>query len=239
MSEPGNYRQIVEESERWLKKHGDRPEGVGWPVATDAPARYRVMLELIRPEHRSRVRLLDFGCGLSHLYEHIGREGIAGIEYSGLDISAAYLEISRRKHPGLTYYDIDVLEDDSALPEFDYVIMNGIFNSRVRMSQEEMFGLVRSLVARVFTHARHGIAFNVMSKQVEWEREDLFHLPMDQLAAFLAGNVSRHFVIRHDYGLYEYTTYVYREATAPELKNAKRLVDPLGRPTAPGQEPTP
>ena len=224
MSERVNYRQLVEESELWLKKHGDRPEGVGWPIATDAPARYRVMLELIRPEHRSGARVLDFGCGLSHLYEHIGRERIAGIEYSGLEISAAYLEMSRRKHPGVTYYDIDVLQDDAALPEFDYIIMNGIFNSRVRMSQEEMFTFLRSLVTRVFAHARHGIAFNVMSKQVEWEREDLFHLPMDELAGFLARDVSRHLVIRHDYGLYEYTTYVYREATAPELKHAKRLI---------------
>jgi SAM-dependent methyltransferase len=224
LSEAGDYRQIVEESERWLKRYGDRPEGVGWPIAKDAPTRYRVMLELIRPEHRAGVRLLDFGCGLSHLYEYIRREGIAGIQYSGLEISAAYLEISRGKHPDVTFYDIDVLKDDAGLPEFEYVVMNGIFNSRVRMGQEEMFGLVQSLVARVFAHARHGIAFNVMSKQVEWEREDLFHLPMDQLADFLARKVSRHFVMRHDYGLYEYTTYVYREATAPEQKDAKRLV---------------
>ena len=42
-------------------------------------------------------------------------------------------------------------------------------------------------------------------------REDLFHLPMDILASFLAHEISRHFVIRHDYGLYEYTAYVYRE----------------------------
>jgi hypothetical protein len=49
-----------------------------------------------------------------------------------------------------------------------------------------------------------------MSKQVEWERDDLFHLPFDVMASFLAERLSRRFVIRHDYGLYEYTTYVYR-----------------------------
>lgn len=224
MSGDKNYHQIVEESERWLERHGDRPEGVGWPVAKDAPTRYRMMLEVIRPEHRRRVRLLDFGCGLSHLYEYIIREGLTEIEYSGLEISAPFLEISRKKHPGVTYYEIDVLEDDTSLPEFDYIIMNGIFNSRVRMTREEMFEFLKTLVARVFTHARYGISFNVMSKQVEWERDDLFHLPMDELANFLARKISRHFVIRHDYGLYEYTTYVYRDATAPEQKNSKRLI---------------
>jgi len=49
-----------------------------------------------------------------------------------------------------------------------------------------------------------------MSKHVDWEREDLFHLPFDVLARFLTRMVTRNFVIRNDYGLYEYTTYVYR-----------------------------
>jgi hypothetical protein len=51
-----------------------------------------------------------------------------------------------------------------------------------------------------------------MSKHVDWERDDLFHLPYDPLAAFLKAEISRHFVFRADYGLYEFTTFVYREA---------------------------
>ena len=63
---------------------------------------------------------------------------------------------------------------------------------------------------RVFEKARVGIAFNVMSKHVDWERDDLFHLPFDVLAGFLRRELSRHYVFRANYGLYEYTTYVYR-----------------------------
>jgi hypothetical protein len=51
-----------------------------------------------------------------------------------------------------------------------------------------------------------------MSHHVDWQRDDLFHLPFDTLAAFLRTEVSRHFLFRADYGLYEYTVYVYREA---------------------------
>ena len=39
----------------------------------------------------------------------------------------------------------------------------------------------------------------------------MFHVPFELLASFLARDVSRHFLIRHDYGLYEYTAYVYRD----------------------------
>jgi len=55
-----------------------------------------------------------------------------------------------------------------------------------------------------------GVAFNVMSKHVDWERDDLFHLPFDTLARYLIASLTRNFVIRSDYGLYEYTTYIYR-----------------------------
>jgi hypothetical protein len=49
-----------------------------------------------------------------------------------------------------------------------------------------------------------------MSKQVDWERDDLFYLSLDDLAKCLTSQVTRNFVIRNDYGLYEYTAYVYR-----------------------------
>jgi hypothetical protein len=73
-----------------------------------------------------------------------------------------------------------------------------------------MFSYFKQLVQKVFEHAQIGIAFNVMSKHVEWERDDLFHLPFDLLAEFLSKEVSRNFVFRSDYELHEYTTYVYR-----------------------------
>ena len=68
----------------------------------------------------------------------------------------------------------------------------------------------KSVVRAVFAKAELGIAFNVMSKHVDWERDDLFHLPFDILAQFITRELTRNFIIRNDYGLYEYTTYVYR-----------------------------
>ena len=49
-----------------------------------------------------------------------------------------------------------------------------------------------------------------MSKHVDWEREDLFHLSFDELGSFLKEEISRNFTIRNDYGLYEYTVYIYK-----------------------------
>jgi hypothetical protein len=106
---------------------------------------------------------------------------------------------------------MDLLDDDAALPMFDYIVLNGVFTEKRELSFDEMFSYFKQLVSRVFAHAAVGIAFNVMTKHVDWEREDLFHLPFDTLAAFLKKELTRNFVFRNDYGLYEYTTYVYRD----------------------------
>lgn len=205
-----DYFSIVAHYESCLQRHGDNHLGVDWPNREDAETRYRVMLEVIKRPPDATVSLLDFGCGASHLYEFILRHRRDEIDYSGLDISPRFVRLSREKFPQVTYYCLDILKDPDSLPEFDYVVLNGVFTEKRSLSFEQMLRYFQETLAAVFAKARVAIAFNVMSKHVDWERDDLFHLPLDTLAGFLRKRLSRHFVFRNDYGLYEYTTYVYR-----------------------------
>ncbi len=210
VSEP-NYLSIVAHYEDCLAKHGDTHLGVDWPNREDALKRYRVMLEVIRPTAPAqKITLLDFGCGASHLYEYIRSCGPAQIEYAGLDLSEQFVRLAQSKFPANKYYCLDVLDAQASLPQFDYVVMNGVFTEKRELTFAAMLAYFKRLVTQVFAHARTGLAFNVMSKQVDWERDDLFHLPLDTLADFLTKELSRNFVIRNDYGLYEYTAYVYK-----------------------------
>ena len=61
----------------------------------------------------------------------------------------------------------------------------------------------QQLVSVAYRHCARGVAFNVMSPVVDWRRDDLFHLPFDTMARFVGGALSRHFVVRHDYGARE------------------------------------
>jgi hypothetical protein len=89
--------------------------------------------------------------------------------------------------------------------------MNGILTVKDNLTHEAMWDFAQNLIKAAWQGANHGIAFNFMSKQVDWERDDLFHVSLDTIADFLVKNLSRHFVIRNDYGLYEYTVYVYKQ----------------------------
>jgi SAM-dependent methyltransferase len=213
---PHEFRfSIVSECEGDFARYGDTYRGVGWTKSQDhANRRYQVMLEAIRRPTNGEVEVLDLGCGASHLYEYMRANGVRDVRYSGLDLSPRFIAVSQRKFPDVTYYRADILDERTVLPSFDYVLMNGLFNYKGRASQQEMWAYVQAMLRRAGAIARVGFAFNVMSKYVDWERDDLFHLPLDTAAAFVATHVSREFVIRHDYGLFEYTVYVYGTATA-------------------------
>lgn len=203
------YSPIVAHYEACLAHFGDSHRGVDWPNAEDAETRYAVMLDVFREEQPAT--LLDFGCGASHLYEYMLRQGLYDhITYAGLDISPRFVQLSRGKFPSLSYYNLDILKAPEVLPRFDYIVMNGVFTEKRSLSYEDMFRYFIQVLKAVFEKARMGIAFNVMSKHVDWEREDLFHVPFDELARFLRHELSQNYVFRADYGLYEYTTYVYR-----------------------------
>lgn len=210
-SKPG-YHDIVAHYEECLAKHGDSHLGVDWPSREDALRRYKVMLELIgRDRARAAPRLLDFGCGASHLYEYMLADGWGEIGYVGLDLARSFIELSCSKYPGNDYVCGDVLEEPDLIPDFDYAVMNGVFTEKRDMGFDDMFAYFERLVSLLYERANAGIAFNLMSKHVDWERPDLFHVPYDMLAAFLTRRLTRRYVIRNDYGLYEYTVYVLKE----------------------------
>jgi SAM-dependent methyltransferase len=206
-----SYLSIVRHYESCLEAHGDTYRGVDWPNEADAQTRYRVMLEIVGAPPTGRISLLDFGCGASHLYEYILRQGFDYITYSGLDLSPAFINLSQSKFPLIQYYSLDILDDSASLPDYDYIVMNGVFTEKRELTFEEMLTYFKDVVTQVFKKAKIAIAFNVMSPHVDWQRQDLFYLPLDTLAAFLIKQLTRNFVIRNDYGLYEYTTYVFKK----------------------------
>jgi len=205
MSKP--YLKIVTHYEKCLTQYGDTHLGVDWASADDAEKRYRVMLDLINED--KQVSLLDFGCGTSHLLDYILDKHIANITYTGLDISPEFVKISQKKYPETNYLTIDILDLGSTLPVFDYIVMNGVFTEKGELSFNQMFDYFREIIRKVYPSCRAGLAFNVRSKHVGTEERDLFHLPFDELADFLSQEVTHNYTIRHDYGLQEYTVYLY------------------------------
>jgi SAM-dependent methyltransferase len=206
-----NYLQIVHHYEDCLRQHGSGAQAVNWKNDSDAHTRYQVMLDVIRPrDPKETLSLLDFGCGLAGLRDYIADNGIPGIAYSGLDVSVEFSRAAKQRHPDTDILCLDALDSATSWPNYDYIVMNGVFTRRHNLSVEEMHDYMKKLTAVVFQHTQIGMAFNVMSEFVDWEGEGLFHPNFSDLGKMVSTNLSRHFIIRNDYRLFEATVYVYR-----------------------------
>jgi SAM-dependent methyltransferase len=205
------HHKIVEHYEDCFAKHGPNHLGVDWPNQRDLETRFKVMTDVILRQHYP-CTLLDFGCGAGLLYKWITDKWFCpAVTYVGCDMSHKFIDFCKIEYPDTPFHQIDVIKNPESLPSFDYAIMNGVFTMRVGLSYDEMWSNFTQILTSIYQKATRGVAFNLMSKHVDWERDDLFHVPFDVLAQFLTKNLSRHFVIRNDYGLYEYTVYLYKE----------------------------
>lgn len=207
-----SYVDIVRYCEDSFDKYGDCHKGLAWPNLEDTKVRYQVMLDIIKEQEK--VSILDFGCGLGHLYQYIlDKQDQNKIDYCGLDLSDIFIGKCKEKYPTVDFICLDILKEGiEKVPQVDYAVFNGVFTVKRELTHEEMEKYLYEMLINIFPKVNKGIAFNVMSKVVDWERDDLFHMPLDPLSVFLTKNLTRHFVIRNDYGLYEYTVYVYKTA---------------------------
>lgn len=207
------YTSIVAHYENCLRRFGDTHLGVDWQKADEADKRYQVMLDIIQPINGPTASLLDFGCGTAGLLDYMIRTKTQNIYYNGLDISAYFIDVCNKKYPNTRFFTIDILDHHILLPRYDYIVLNGVFTEKIDLSHAEMTDYFKSMIVKIFPYCIKGIAFNLRSKQVESENMALFHLSFDELALFLVKNFGRHFIIRNDYELEEYTVYLYSQSS--------------------------
>lgn len=209
------YLTLKAHYESCFKTHGDTHKGMDWPNAEDAIKRFDIMLDIIDSSDISRASVLDIGCGSGHLLEYMLASKQIPERYCGIDISEVMINQAIMKHPDTNFQCLDLLDQvpEDILTQIgstDYVIMNGIFCEKRDMTQSQMDAFLEAMLKRAFALCRKGMAFNVMSAHVDWQREDLYHLPYDRMAQIIMGIAGRRHSIRADYGLYEYTVYAYR-----------------------------
>jgi SAM-dependent methyltransferase len=212
-----NWSVLVTHYERCLDRHGATPRGVDWPNAADLEVRFETLLNLLDDsETEPRSVLLDLGCGPGLLLNYLQATGrLERVEYRGIDLSPAMVKAARARWPDHDISCRDIVADPLPERSVDFVIMNGVLTEKRTLTHEVMVAIAQELIVAAFNAARVGIAFNAMSRHVDWQRPDLFHWGFDELSAFLRERVSRHYAFRSDYGLYEHTTFVWRTPRRP------------------------
>jgi len=197
-----------------LANYGATPKGLLWPNAPDLATRFEVLLGGInfqRYTRVNRIKLLDLGCGPGLLLDYLNENQLIDlVDYTGVDVLEADLLEARSRWPDYRFELRDVRDCPFDEHRFDYCIVCGVFTGKFEVTYAEMEAMAQEILRAVWPSVTIGLGFNVMSKHVDWERDDLFHWPLDNIMAFCKAHLSRHASFRLDYGLWEVSTIVLK-----------------------------
>ena len=195
-----------------LKRNGVNFSGIAWPDIESTVMRYKIMCDLFRhrDDTNTSISLLYIGCGPGFFSEYLKFHQGLTVDYRGIDISPAMIDAAQALYPDEVFEIRDILEDPIDGESVDYAVLNGVLTVKSNISTDDMTALAKNLVAKAFSCVSKGLAVNFMSEHVDWKRDDLFHFPFDEAMAFFKQSVTQNVVFRLDYGLWEYTAYLYR-----------------------------
>lgn len=205
----GVCNKVIEHYEECLDQYGDGPRAVDWRDLVGQELRFKVLTEIMPLEGLS---VLDVGCGLGHLYQYLRESGLK-IQYVGLDLSAKMITNARRRFSEVRFIAADLLSDAApglAAESFDVLIANGLFLVKMDTPVKVWEEFVRSMIVKMWETCTRGISFNLLSTKVDFQAQQLYYCAPDEILRF-ALELSRYVVIRHDYPLYEYSVYIYKQ----------------------------
>ncbi len=146
----------------------DLPENqVGWRSRKNQELRFQTLTGIGDLQGKS---ILDLGCGLGCLYGYLKGQGWEG-EYTGIDILNLMVEGARRRFPDARFERRDILQAPPGR-KWDYVLINGVFNHRVR----DNWTWIEQMVQAAFGLADKGLAFNVLTVELGWIDPELFYV---------------------------------------------------------------
>ncbi|MBF9046462.1 methyltransferase domain-containing protein [Rhodobacterales bacterium LSUCC0031] len=189
-------------------KHGANSRGVDWGEnERNARLRQEMMLGVVRAGTESGS-ILDVGCGYGDLAGVISGKKVP-LMYHGMDVVGEMIEEGRRRYPDCTFTQGDVLELE--VDTHDYVVCNGILTQKLNASTLEMNRYAQRLIRKMYSVCRVGVAFNMMTTHVNFQRDNLYYRNPAEMLAWCMSELTPRARIDCAYDLwYEYTIYLYR-----------------------------
>ena len=167
-------------------------------------------LEASTKSNANGISILDYGCGLGHFLEYLQTQSIySKLHYEGCDASKKMIKHCQNKFGKDIFFKCSSDAELSNRPLYDYIVCNGVFTEKRDYTHQQMMIYTKNLLQRLSVKCSKGMMVNFMSKNVAWERDDLFHVSLDEITAFVTKNITRHFIVRSDYSLYDYTIYMF------------------------------
>jgi SAM-dependent methyltransferase len=194
-----------------VAEHGAAPAGADWNSSESQELRFRELLRICDPG--SVYSINDIGCGYGALVPVLRGLGVDFV-YHGFDISGAMVAEARRTLGETERWSFTDREEELAPAR--YAVASGIFNVKLEAKLDEWKQYVAETIDRLDELSMRGFAFNMLSSYSDSDRmrPDLYYADPSQIFDFCKRRYSRHVALLHDYGLWEFTVLVRKEAAS-------------------------
>lgn len=188
-----------------LAEHGETPRGVDWNGEESQVLRFEQLSRVIG--QMANFSLNDLGCGYGSLFDYL-KLHYQDFTYNGCDVSQDMIRSAQARYADSQDARFEVTAKPSGVA--DYGIASGIFNVRLGRGDEEWREYLEATLEVLNRTSKLGFAFNCLTSYSEKDkmRDHLYYADPCALFDLCKRRYSRHVVLLHDYGLYEFTILV-------------------------------
>ncbi len=201
-----------------ITEHGPSAKGVDWKDEQSQYWRFQQLLDLI-PNANEEFSFNDFGCGYGALLHYIIQLGWR-CRYHGYDISPEMIKQANALYNELNNPSVEAgFYLGETMHPADYSVASGVFNVKQDASPDVWLEYILDCLRIINDNSRKGFAFNLMTiySDPEYAQDKLYYADPKFFFDYCQKNFSRHIVLRHDYGLYEFTMIVRQDPFQPLL----------------------
>jgi SAM-dependent methyltransferase len=189
-----------------LATHGPSARAIGWRDEETRVLRYDVLAQVLAGD-RGPLSVIDWGCGYGGLFTHLTAAlGVDVTRYDGYDLSSEMLAAASH----LPSDHVRLIQSDAIVNDADYAFVSGTFNVRYDAADAQWLGYIHNALDSLWSHARKGLAFNLLSTYVDWQEPHLYYGDPRVFFDHCKRHFSKKVSLFHDYPLYEWTIVVRR-----------------------------
>jgi hypothetical protein len=199
-----------------FEQHGNSPMGVSSESLVHKRLRFSEILEFMDVSTNFSVH--DVGMGLAHFHDFLEEKlNFIKFEYSGSEILEEYVNSCRERLPSRDFFHRNISENKNiggggwTGEVYDYVVLSGVFHQMRETPITDWEIYLKSLLRNCFQMAKKGIVFNLVSPYVDFYQTGIYYARLPKILDFITEELSRFFVIRHNYALFEFTICVYQK----------------------------
>ena len=198
-------KQVERHYPNLFQKYGDSVQACQFGSEESQSFRFE---QLIQIADLGKATILDLGCGRGDLYDYLCKQKIE-VSYTGVDLVEGTVNLAQEKYPRARFLKRDLFSQPLE-EKFDYVFLNAVFNNNLGSSPNENDDYMQTLLKIAFQYCNSGMAFNFISRYVNFEDKEMAYHDPAQVLCFCIEELSTRVNLMHHYGRCDVAVYVYR-----------------------------